>query len=280
MEDSDEVAAVNSLTHLRPMPLLTMTVETAKGIKLLASDIDGTVTTNGRLTIDVLQRFQELQDNDVSVVLVTGRPAGWAAALAQYLPGVKAVLSENGAVLSVPNMEMPPIQLDRFTDDELTARRLRVFECLAVIKKVYPQIKMGAENGFRLTDVTFEVSPSIDPGQVGEIARTAGVRHTFSSVHHHLSLSDLDKRTGLMRAIDLIAPDIAGDLTTVAVTLGDSVNDAPLFEQGWFAATVGVSVIQKSLELLSGACPDYVTQSDASGGFLELAMFLLRSRSM
>lgn len=256
-----------------------MPTEIARGIRLLVSDIDGTVTTDRRLAIDTLRRFQELYDNGVVVVLVTGRPAGWAAALAQYLPGVKAVLSENGAVLSVANMDTPPIRLDQLTDDELAERGFRISGCLTAIREVYPQIKMGVENSFRLTDVTFEVDPSIDPDRVAAMARAAGVRHTFSSVHHHLSISDLNKRTGLTHALALIAPEMAGDLTTVAVTLGDSVNDAPLFESGWFAATVGVSGVRKSLAALSGACPDYITRADASQGFLELAMLLLRSHS-
>ena len=257
-----------------------MPTSMARAIRLLASDIDGTVTTNGRLAVQVVRRFQELEDNGVSVVLITGRPAGWAGALAQYLPGVRAVLSENGAILSTSDMTSPPIQLDGFTAKEVEERRARVSWCLTAIQRIYPKIRMGVENPFRLTDTTFEVDPSIDVEKVGEVARTFNVRHTFSSVHHHLSISDLDKRTGLIRALDIIAPEIANDLKTVAVTLGDSVNDASLFDRECFAATVGVAGIRKSLSLLPNSGPEYITHGDASDGFLELSALLLESRAL
>jgi hydroxymethylpyrimidine pyrophosphatase-like HAD family hydrolase len=65
--------------------------------------VDGTITTDGRLRSSTLGALERLGQAGVPVVLVTGRPAGFAEAWARTLPVAgfeelaRAVLRARGA---------------------------------------------------------------------------------------------------------------------------------------------------------------------------------------
>lgn len=68
-------------------------------------------------------------------------------------------------------------------------------------------------------------------------------------------------------------------LTEHVVTVGDNLNDAPLFDRDSFAATVGVRGVLTHLEALGPRKPGYVTLTDASDGFLEVATLLYQEQT-
>src|SRR5690349_11333332 len=69
-------------------------------VRALFSDIDGTVTTGGRVEASTYAALERLGEAGVPVVLVTGRPAGWGQAFMSVAP-VAAVVTENGGVTFV-----------------------------------------------------------------------------------------------------------------------------------------------------------------------------------
>jgi hypothetical protein len=60
-------------------------------------DIDGTITTAGRLGAAAYGALERLQKAGLLVIPVTGRPAGWCDLIARFWP-VDAVVGENGAL--------------------------------------------------------------------------------------------------------------------------------------------------------------------------------------
>ena len=50
------------------------------------SDIDDTLTWDGRLVPSAFAKLNELQQCGIKVVLVTGRPAGWVDHIARMWP--------------------------------------------------------------------------------------------------------------------------------------------------------------------------------------------------
>src|SRR5262245_10325439 len=66
-------------------------------VRALFSDLDGTLSTNGRVEGSTYVALEKLGDAGVPIVLVTGRPAGWAQAIAGLVP-FAAVVAENGGV--------------------------------------------------------------------------------------------------------------------------------------------------------------------------------------
>ena len=65
--------------------------------EVLFTDLDGTLTTADTLAPATFSALAALAATGLPVVIVTGRPAGWADALARLWP-VAAVIAENGAV--------------------------------------------------------------------------------------------------------------------------------------------------------------------------------------
>jgi hydroxymethylpyrimidine pyrophosphatase-like HAD family hydrolase len=207
------------------------------------------------------------------VLLVTGRSSGWAAALCRYLPGVSGVVAENGAVfLEGGTGSDVPLLLDREGDANAAAR---IEACLTEVLNFYPEAVLGSDNFSRLTDRTIEVASNIDPDEIGRIARRFDLRHTYSSVHHHLSVSSLDKAAGLALALEHQHSSVV-DMRREVVTVGDSFNDASLFDRETFAVTVGVRGVLRYLDVLGDRFPEYVTMADEGHGFNELCKQILR----
>ena len=259
-----------------PLPIWNAPMRRLAGIKAIAADIDGTVTIGGRIAPSTITMFEQLQASGRQVLLVTGRSAGWSAALAKYLPGLVGVVAENGAVLILAaEGETSPIILDEAFAEGSGVAATVMDGCLDAILRRYPQARPGTDNYCRISDRTIEVGDDIDPEVVKAIAAEYGLHHTFSTVHHHVSRSSLTKKTGLLVALGRhIRPAI--DAATEVITIGDSGNDAPLFETGAFAATFGVRSVLQSLPALGGHVPTYVALSDGGAGFNEICALLVR----
>ena len=65
-------------------------------IRYVLTDIDDTVTTDGRLPAKSYDALERLQNAGLAVIPITGRPAGWCDMIARFWP-VDAVVGENGA---------------------------------------------------------------------------------------------------------------------------------------------------------------------------------------
>src|SRR6185503_128964 len=68
----------------------------AREVSAVLTDIDDTLTTQGKLTAQAYSALERLQQAGFRVVPVTGRPAGWCDHIARMWP-VDAVVGENGA---------------------------------------------------------------------------------------------------------------------------------------------------------------------------------------
>ena len=80
------------MTELRPL----READFSK-VEAVFTDVDGTLTTAGKLRASTLGALERLDRAGVPVVLVTGRPAGFAEAWARTLP-VSGVIAENGGI--------------------------------------------------------------------------------------------------------------------------------------------------------------------------------------
>jgi hydroxymethylpyrimidine pyrophosphatase-like HAD family hydrolase len=234
-------------------------------VRLVASDVDGTLTSAGRISSSAVSALESLAGAGIQVLLVTGRSAGWGAALAAYTPGVMGVVAENGAVLCLPGADVAPVVFEGLPSRaKVAAMDAAVSEVLAG----HPGLAPGRDNFCRLTDRTVAARPDVSATAVASIAARHGLRHTYSTVHHHLSSSGLDKRSGVLRALDHLGTGL--DPARHVVTVGDSANDGPLFAAGTFAVTVGVA----GSEGLA-VPPQAVTTAPGGEGFIELARALL-----
>lgn len=233
-------------------------------VRLVATDVDGTLTDRGALDPEVVRVIAALVDAGLTVLPISGRPTGEVLGLCRYLPGVEAAISENGLLEVVP--DRPPRWLAEPTDPaalRAVGQRLNDEHGAA--------LRLAADHPFRLGDVAYERDGRAVP-QLTHLraqAEAMGVCMVWSSVHVHLTPRPPDKGQGLLR----FAADHGLDPATI-LTIGDAPNDEGLFVAGRFGVTVGTADVPPQREAF-GALPSYVTDGRESEGFLQVARALL-----
>ena len=83
-------------------PLSDFPKDTLKNIRFILTDIDDTLTENGRLPAKSYQALERLKQAGLKVIPITGRPAGWCDHIARMWP-VDGVVGENGAFYFIYN---------------------------------------------------------------------------------------------------------------------------------------------------------------------------------
>ena len=131
---------------------LPLTPERLTDIRLIATDIDGTLTSDGKFTTELLQAIDLLNTKGIKLLLVTGRSAGWVSAVNNYLP-VAGAIAENGGVYFNNRGEFDFLtQIDR-----IETHRAQLATRFWELQELYPQIQESIDNQFRITDWTFDL---------------------------------------------------------------------------------------------------------------------------
>jgi HAD superfamily hydrolase (TIGR01484 family) len=234
-------------------------------IKLVATDIDGTLTKNQRFTPQLITALLQLQSANIAVLLVTGRSAGWVSSLSNYLP-VAGAIGENGgcyfsgttACQLLPNLKIK----------EISKHRDKLADCFWQLQGTHTQLKESTDNRFRLTDWTFDLTQleASDLWEIGAQCERWGWNFTYSTIQGHIKLVTQSKATGIRQVLKQHFPKLKPHQI---LTVGDSPNDAAMFDPEMFTQSVGVANVlhyQEQMEHL----PAYVTTLPEVGGFGEI----------
>lgn len=236
---------------------------------LIATDMDGTLTRQGHFSHDLLRGLERLQAAGFAVMIVTGRSAGWVQGLAHYLPVVGAMAENGGVYLAGAGANPDPlVQLP-----DWPSHRQQLAQLFAQLQARWPTLAESNDNGFRLTDWTFDItglSPA-DLGAMAALCQTQGWDFTYSTVQCHCFRPGQSKAQGLKQVLQRYFPQIS---PAQVVTVGDSPNDASLFDPALFPCSVGVANVKHYWDQLPHH-PAYVTQAPEVDGFLELVDRLL-----
>ncbi|MEL6779123.1 MAG: HAD family hydrolase [Cyanobacteria bacterium J06597_16] len=238
-------------------------------IKLVATDMDGTLTVNGDFTPGLLASFKALQEKGIEVLIVTGRSAGWVSGLVNYFPIAGAIAENGGLYISKATLE--PVILPDIP--RMSHHRNRLETLFNLLKKRYPTLKPSVDNPYRITDWTFDID-GLTPQDIDWMKATCAkhtMGFTYSTVQCHLKVPRQDKATGLLKVLQ----KNFGHLDTQAVvTVGDSPNDESLFDAERFPHSVGVANVAHYLPSLAYT-PTYLTPSAEGNGFAELVEQLI-----
>jgi HAD superfamily hydrolase (TIGR01484 family) len=242
-----------------------------KKLRLIATDMDGTLTQRGKFTTSLLQAFEDLIAANIPVLIVTGRSAGWVSGLVTYLP-VAGAIAENGG-LFYPADSAKPVALTPIPN--LVEHRQQLEVAYQHLKSEFPQIEESTDNRFRFTDWTFD-NQNLTVSQLSRLnalCSSLGWGFTYSSVQCHIKPASQDKARGLMQVLQDYFSQYAPE---EVLTVGDSPNDASLFNPQLFPLSVGVAnVLDYASELIYQ--PAYVTTAVEGEGFCELARYLSQS---
>ncbi len=248
----------------------------AQRIRGLLFDIDDTLTTEGKLTLEAYAGLDRLKRAGRILVAVTGRPAGWCDHIARMWP-VDAVVGENGAFYFCSKHGKLH---KRFQDpDETRARNLgRLKEIGMRILGQVPGCALASDQPYRETDLAIDYCEDVPPlpletaERIAAQMRAEGLTAKVSSIHVNGWFGSYDK---LAMTSLLFAEQFGLSVDTLRQEFayaGDSPNDAPMF--AFFVCSVGVANIAR----FSGSFkpePKYVTRGAAGAGFAELAAQLL-----
>ena len=258
-------------SRLLPLPSSeTRSADWRKRIKLVATDMDGTLTQDGKFSPKLLQAFSALNQQGIQVLVVTGRSAGWVSGIVNYLEVVGAI-AENGGIYYSSEGETSGEFLTDIHDVE--AHRQQLKSVFTRLKSHFPQLLPATDNTFRLTDWTFANAgfAVADLDRMQELCSGLGWGFTYSSIQCHVKPLKQEKGRAVLKLARQLVPGIDPDRI---VTVGDSPNDESLFASDAFSHSVGVANIADFSDRLQHQ-PKYLTSAPEGAGFCELVSWLL-----
>jgi HAD superfamily hydrolase (TIGR01484 family) len=255
----------------------------AARIRLVLTDIDDTLTCEGRLPADAYRALEDLTAAGFIVAPVTGRPAGWCDLIARFWP-VAGVVGENGALYFAYDQAARTMRrVFAASAAERAANRARLEAIRARVLAEVPGAAVSADQAYREADLAIDFCEDVPPLDMDAVARIkaifeeAGAVAKISSIHVNGWFGQYDKLSMTRQfARDIAGLDIDAQDNDRVVFVGDSPNDAPMF--GYFRNAFGVAGVRRFAGQLE-AKPAYVTEGGGGRGFVEVANRLLGART-
>lgn len=246
-------------------------------VRYLFTDIDDTLTTEGKLLPSTYDALWELSRAGIAVVPVTGGSAGWCEHIVRAWP-VAAVIGESGAY--AVTRRSGEVVFEYWENGALQGERQR--QHLGAIEKLISEkggsFKIAHDQVFRLADVAIDIQGH-DTQDVEDLAcdiRAIGGTVAISSIHINTWIGDYDKRAMSERLLTSIFGVDPIELPSVTAFVGDSRNDAPMF--GFIRNSFGVGNILPVLPHLQHV-PRWISSQPAGLGFADIAGTILNART-
>jgi len=262
-------------------PLSALSLKAARSIRVVLTDIDDTITTDGQLTADAYAALERLHQAGFLLIPVTGRPAGWCDHIARMWP-VDGVVGENGAFYFRYDRATKTMR-QRFwaKPEEFEHNRAKLDAIEKEVLANVPGAALASDQPYRLADLAIDFCEDVPPLPEAEVDRIVAIfeRHKaqakVSSIHVNGWFGDYDK---LSMAKVVLADEFGIDwdeARACVVYAGDSPNDEPMFAA--FPLSVGVANIQAFAHRLRHK-PAFIAQGHSGEGFIQLAEVLLGAR--
>ena len=260
------------------LPLGALPVSARSELVGVLTDIDDTLSTQGKITALAYTAMERLRAAGLLVIPVTGRPAGWCDHIARMWP-VDAVVGENGALYMRYDARAHKLTTCFATPaDERRRQRERLAIIAMKILREVPGCAVASDQHYRESDLAIDYCEDVPRLSAENVARIValmqaeGLTAKVSSIHVNGWFGTYDKLTMTRR---LLADAFGLDLDQMKqrlIFVGDSPNDAPMFE--YFPYSVGVANVREFGDL-GGSAPKYVTEQASGAGFAEIAELLL-----
>ncbi len=224
----------------------------------LVVDIDGTLTDADR-ELDP-RVFHVLREWPATVVVATGKALPYPVAICDFLAIDVVVIAENGGVVV-----SGPTDTLRVTGDREAASA--VVEAYRARGHDLGWGEIDLANRWRQTEIVARREAPLAP--LEELAAEHGLEVVDTGFAYHVKSTDVTKGTALAslgRELDLSPSAFAA--------IGDSVNDAPVFER------VGHAVAVANADDAARAAADHVTSGSYADGFLEASAAIAGERSV
>jgi HAD superfamily hydrolase (TIGR01484 family) len=240
-------------------------------LKCVFTDIDGTLTTDGRIGAEAYSSLWNLLNHGIKVVPVTGRPAGWCEMIARTWP-VDGVIGENGAfyfrsLKGKMHRRFMLSEADRLENQ----KKLKLIEA-EVLSKV-PGSALASDQFARLFDLAIDFCedvPALSETEVDAIVKIFkkyGATAKVSNIHVNGWFGSYDKLTACREYCEEELGASFESLQDEIIFVGDSPNDEPMFEA--FKHSFAVSNIRLFSDRLQHF-PAYVSDQPQGSGFTQI----------
>jgi HAD superfamily hydrolase (TIGR01484 family) len=252
----------------------------ARGLAVLFTDIDDTVSSGGRITEEAYGALWRAREAGLTVVPVTGRPAGWCDHIARMWP-VDGVIGENGGLV----FRMEDGRMARRFLYEEAARadfRARLEAVREDVLRRVPGAAIASDQAYREYDLAVDFCEDVprlpleEAQRIKAIFEEHGATAKISSIHVNGWFGDFDKvRAARSYAAEILGLDPVAERDRCAFC-GDSPNDEPMF--AWLEETsVGVANLRDFLGIVAHR-PAFLAEGRSGAGFAQLVACLTELR--
>ena len=250
----------------------------AQSVRFLLTDVDDTITSNGKLRPEALQALYLLEEAKIRTICVTGGSAGWADTYIRQWP-IEAVVSESGAVSlyreagAIKKFVHPSIIKEGYLE--------RVGQMIRHVLDTVKEAKLSSDQFARLYDVAFDHGsepPFLDKRgieQVVALCQKMGASTAVSSIHVNAWFGQFDKYRGTQAFFADVLGIQEQEMVDSSCYCGDAPNDQVMFER--FPLSFGVGNLRKHQNTMQ-SLPSFCAQAEGGEGFAEIVAALLAVR--
>ncbi|HEY96060.1 MAG TPA: HAD hydrolase family protein [Dehalococcoidia bacterium] len=238
-----------------------ITLELAKNIKLIMTDVDGTLLATGNtFSQEVGEALYLLQQERITIGLVSGRTLSLLEAMSKEYNLTGPIIAENGGIAKLsPDDELL----------ELGYSRQPAIDALNRLKKLHPgAIREREDNPERFIDIVLWVD-GVSHEEIRECIKPTQLLD--SGYILHLMQEGIDKGKTLVKVLDEMKKYSCDEV----MVFGDSVTDLSLFEL--FPNTVLIvnpGLPQGQAEIINKKAA-YVSEKQYGEGFTEVALHIV-----
>lgn len=259
------------------------TADSLARLRGVLCDIDGTITTAGRLGAAAYGALERLHEAGLWVIPVTGRPAGWCDLIARFWP-VSAVVGENGALyFRYDHGRRHMARGFARSDAERVRDRERLGAIGVEVLRAVPGAGIAADQAYRDTDLAIDYCedvpplPPADVQRIVEVLTAHGLTVKVSSIHVNAWFGAHDKLAMTRRLLrDEFGVDLDAERDRFAF-IGDSPNDEPMF--AFFPNSFAVANIRAFADSLVHPPAVVIDEGEEGAGFVLFAERVLAARA-
>ena len=184
--------------------------------KVLAVDIDGTITLNGfgKIHLEALEKLRNLKNDGHHVIFVTGRSSIEAYFLSIFGGLTLLGVGENGGCITHGEIMTHKMIGDKNECQNAFSYLKKSLDESIKEKPVFP----------RLTEVVLDRTFDIKNAQAILDEEGFNVGLFDSGYAYHINSRGVDKGSGLIKALEMLNADLED-----TIALGDSETDVPMF---------------------------------------------------
>lgn len=252
---------------MRGEPFRGFTPEEKERIEYVVSDVDDTITRNGKLYPEALRALWKLKTAGKMVVLLTGGSSGWADAYIRQWP-VDAVIAEGGALILAHGPDGDIVyRANPMIDPDFRKKKESLMRLTA-------GLHLSSDQYARIYDIAYEKKSlrSYEKKTLLGVIKAAGGRASESSIHINVSFGSYSKSSSLVYFMDTFFNVKESDLYEKTVYFGDSLNDDEMF--GSIPVSVGMHSVEDMRQSFRNL-PLYITDGYGGEGFVEAVTDLI-----